>query len=95
MDVLACPVGELSKMRVCAFTPIAVLDNNDDNPLEEDLDTYSELLHDHIVEQVNNLDNLLKANTPYELRINNILNVGDNFSLDGIKELIKNRVVSE
>ena len=95
MDVLACPVGQISKMRVCAFTLIAVLDGNEDNPLEEDLDTYSELLHDHIVEQVNNLDELLKANTPYELRINNILNVGDNFSLDGIKELIKDRVVSE
>ena len=75
MDVLAVPQGEDGKLRTCAFTPVAVLELDEENQiLEEDIDV-SDLLFTHYDEQVDNLRDMVANNTAYELHVNHILGV--------------------
>lgn len=75
MDVLAVPNGEDGKLRTCAFTPVAVLELDEENQiLEEDIDV-SDLLFTHYDEQVDNLRDMAANNTAYELHVNHILGV--------------------
>ena len=75
MDVLAVPRGEDGKLRTCAFTPVAVLDTDEENQiLQEDIDV-ADLLFTHYNEQVDNLRAMVQNNTAYELHVNNILGV--------------------
>lgn len=95
MDILSVPNGEDGKMRVCAFTIIAVLDEDEENNVL-DLTEFDDILGDFYKNQVNNLQEMLDKNTPYELRVNNILSkaIENNSNImDRANELIKNRVV--
>ena len=84
MDVLAVPHGEDGKLRTCAFTPVAVLEESEENEiLQENIDV-SDLLFTHYDEQVNKLREMLSNNTAYELNINHILGVVDQSSLMNI-----------
>lgn len=85
MDVLAVPQGEDGKLRTCAFTPIAVLDDNDENSLleSEDFDG-SELLLDHFADQVVKLKEMVANSSVYELNVNHILGVNDSTSFSSI-----------
>jgi hypothetical protein len=75
MDVLAVPNGEDGKLRTCAFTPVAVLELDEENQiLEEDIDV-SDLLFTHYDEQVDNLRDMVANYTAYELHVNHILGV--------------------
>lgn len=75
MDVLAVPQGEDGKLRTCAFTPVAVLELDEENQiLEEDIDV-TDLLFTHYDEQVDNLRDMAANNTAYELHVNHILGV--------------------
>lgn len=98
MDVLAVPVGEDGKLRTCAFTPVAVLNEGEENQILESGD-YSELLFDHYHQQVENLSEMLDSNTPYELTVNNILNAVSYNQVDAIlsrlyaaEQVLANRV---
>ena len=100
MDVLAVPTGEDGKLRTCAFTPIAVLEDSEENSLLADgsLDV-SDLLFTHYEEQVSKLAELLDNHTPYELKINNILGLGNSSELISIlsnleeaQEIVNSRV---
>ena len=98
MDVLAVPIGEDGKLRTCAFTPVAVLNDDEENQILESGD-YSELLFDHYKQQVENLSDMLDNNTPYELTINNILNAVSYSQVDAIlsrlyaaEEVLANRI---
>jgi len=99
MDVLAVPRGEDGKLRTCAFTPVAVLEVDEENNIlqDENLD-FSDLLFTHYEEQVNNLRSMLETNTAYELNVNHILNAPSQHMLDTIlsnlesaEEIINNR----
>jgi len=99
MDVLAVPRGEDGKLRTCAFTPVAVLEVDEENNIlqDESLD-FSDLLFTHYEEQVNNLRSMLETNTAYELNVNHILNAPSQHMLDTIlsnlesaEEIINNR----
>ena len=84
MDVLAVPHGEDGKLRTCAFTPVAVLELNEENQiLQEDIDV-SDLLFTHYDEQVDNLRDMVESNTAYELHINHILGVSNASELHSI-----------
>lgn len=87
MDVLAVPHGENGKLRTCAFTPVAVLEEDEENRLldEDDLD-FTDILFDHYNTQVENLRDLVQHNTAYELNVNHILNAPSQFMLDAILE---------
>lgn len=99
MDVLAVPHGEDGKLRTCAFTPVAVLEVDEENAiLDEDIDV-ADLLFTHYTEQVDTLRDMIMNNTAYELKVNNILGVGEMETLDTIlnnleiiQEEINNRV---
>jgi hypothetical protein len=99
MDVLAVPRGEDGKLRTCAFTPVAVLEVDEENNIlqDESLD-FSDLLFTHYEEQVENLRSMLETNTAYELNVNHILNAPSQHMLDTIlsnlksaEEIINNR----
>ncbi len=99
MDVLAVPRGEDGKLRTCAFTPVAVLEEGEENKLldESDLD-FTDILFNHYNEQVENLQNLIQNSSAYELNVNHILNAPSQFMLDSIlsnlsqaEEVINNR----
>lgn len=99
MDVLAVPRGEDGKLRTCAFTPVAVLEVDEENNIlqDENLD-FSDILFTHYEEQVNNLRSMLENNSAYELNVNHILNAPNQFMLDTIlgnlesaQETINNR----
>lgn len=99
MDVLAVPRGEDGKLRTCAFTPVAVLEEDEENRLldEDDMD-FTDILFDHYNTQVENLRELVQNNTAYELSVNHILNAPNQFMLDTIlgnlesaQEIIDNR----
>ena len=98
MDVLAVPRGEDGKLRTCAFTPVAVLELNEENQiLEEDIDV-SDLLFTHYDEQVDNLRDMVESNTAYELHVNHILGVNSASELHSIlnnleymQDIINNR----
>jgi hypothetical protein len=83
MDVLAVPVGEDGKLRTCAFTPVAVLTEEEENQILESGD-YSAILFDHYSQQVENLQTMLDSSTPYELTVNNILNAVSYEQMDSI-----------
>jgi hypothetical protein len=85
-------------LRTCAFTPVAVLNDDEENRILESGD-YSELLFDHYKQQVENLSDMLDNNTPYELTINNILNAVSYSQVDAIlsrlyaaEEVLANRI---
>ena len=99
MDVLAVPRGEDGKLRTCAFTPVAVLEVDEENNIldKEDLD-FTDILFTHYEEQVTNLRNMVEGNTAYELNVNHILNAPSQFMLENIlnnlesaEEIINNR----
>lgn len=84
MDVLAVPHGEDGKLRTCAFTPVAVLEMNEENQiLEGDIDV-ADLLFAHYDEQVDNLRDMVENNTAYELHVNHILGVNSASELHSI-----------
>ena len=84
MDVLAVPHGEDGKLRTCAFTPVAVLEEDEENKiLAQNLD-FKDILYTHYEQQVENLREMLDNHTPYELRVNHILNAPSQFMLDTI-----------
>ena len=84
MDVLAVPHGEDGKLRTCAFTPVAVLEEGEENKiLAQNLD-FKDILYTHYEQQVENLREMLDNHTPYELRVNHILNAPSQFMLDTI-----------
>lgn len=85
MDVLAVPQGEDGKLRTCAFTPVAVLEQDEENNILEDEDMEVEdLLFAHYDEQVEKLAEMLANHSAYELRINNILNAPSTSTLSNI-----------
>lgn len=99
MDVLAVPHGEDGKLRTCAFTPVAVLEEDEENKIldEEDMD-FTDILFEHYNSQVENLRDLVQNNTAYELSVNHILNAPSQFMLDTVlgnlesaQEVIDNR----
>jgi hypothetical protein len=84
MDVLAVPRGEDGKLRTCAFTPVAVLELDEENQiLQEDIDV-SDLLFAHYDEQVDNLRDMVENNTVYELHVNHILGINSTMELHSI-----------
>jgi hypothetical protein len=99
MDVLAVPRGEDGKLRTCAFTPVAVLEvDEENNILEGDDSDFTDILFTHYEEQVENLRNMIEGSTAYELNVNHILNAPSQFMLDTIisnlesaQEIINNR----
>lgn len=100
MDVLAVPRGENGKLRTCAFTPVAVLEQNEENNILADDDIEVEdLLFAHYDEQVNRLKEMVANNSAYELNINHILNVPSATTLGCIldnletaQQVINNRI---
>lgn len=96
MDTLAVPQGEDGKLRVCAFTILSVLDNNEENTILDTADL-SDLILEHYEAQVANLEKLLSQNTPYELGINNILSsydvVDSKALLEEARKNIKGRLI--
>ena len=100
MDVLAVPRGEDGKLRTCAFTPVAVLEQDEENNILADDDMEVEdLLFAHYDEQVNRLKEMVANNSAYELNINHILNVPSATTLGCIldnletaQQVINNRI---
>lgn len=97
-DALAVPHNEDGKLRVCAFTIVAVLEEDEDgNFLDQDLEL-NDVLGEHYQQQVNNLEELVQNNNAYELKINNILSGVTDAVLDNILErannVINDRVVN-
>jgi hypothetical protein len=96
MDVLAVPHNEDGKLRVCAFTIVAVLEEDEDGTfLDQDLDL-SDVLTEHYDTQLSNLKELVASNSAYELKINNILSGVTDGTLENIieraQEVIDNKV---
>lgn len=102
MDVLAVPTGEDGKLRTCAFTPVAVLkDGEENNILENEEFDSSDILLEHAETQVNNLNELIRAASIYELNVNHILGVADQqlfnnilSNIDGAERIINKRIES-
>jgi hypothetical protein len=85
MDVLAVPRGEDGKLRTCAFTPVAVLEQDEENNILADDDMEVEdLLFAHYEEQVAKLEEMISNNSAYELNINHILNAPSHYMLSNI-----------
>lgn len=85
MDVLAVPRGEDGKLRTCAFTPVAVLEQDEENNILADDDMEVEdLLFVHYEEQVAKLEEMISNNSAYELNINHILNAPSHYMLSNI-----------
>jgi hypothetical protein len=85
MDVLAVPRGENGKLRTCAFTPVAVLEQDEENNILADDDMEVEdLLFVHYEEQVAKLEEMISNNSAYELNINHILNAPSHYMLSNI-----------
>lgn len=101
MDVLAVPHNEDGKLRVCAFTPIAVLTDEEDRTFLDTNPDIADITTHHYQEQVNNLKELVSKNTAYELGINNILSKVSQDTIDVIKEridmnlVVNNRVIDK
>jgi len=84
MDVLAVPHGQDGKLRTCAFTPVAVLEEGEENQiLAQDLD-FKDILYTHYEQQVATLREMVEGNTAYELSVNHILNAPNQYMLDTI-----------
>lgn len=100
MDVLAVPQGEDGKLRTCAFTPIAVLQDGEESVLHENKDfDSSEILVNHVQQQLVNLRDMVNLASIYELNVNHILGVADRsiFSsilsnISGAEEVVNNRI---
>jgi hypothetical protein len=85
MDVLAVPKGEDGKLRTCAFTPVAVLEQDEENNILADDDMEVEdLLFTHYEEQVAKLEEMISNNSAYELNVNHILNAPSHYMLSNI-----------
>jgi hypothetical protein len=85
MDVLAVPKGEDGKLRTCAFTPVAVLEQDEENNILADDDMEVEdLLFTHYEEQVAKLEEMISNNSAYELNVNHILNAPSHHMLSNI-----------
>jgi len=85
MDVLAVPRGEDGKLRTCAFTPVAVLEQDEENSILADDDMEVEdLLFAHYEEQVAKLEEMINNNSAYELNVNHILNAPSHHMLSSI-----------
>jgi hypothetical protein len=85
MDVLAVPQGEDGKLRTCAFTPIAVLEDNDENSLLDSSDfDGSDILLDHFADQVVMLKDMVARSSVYELNVNHILGVSSSAAFSSI-----------
>ena len=85
MDVLAVPRGEDGKLRTCAFTPVAVLEQDEENNILADDDMEVEdLLFAHYEEQVAKLEEMISNNSAYELNVNHILNAPSHYMLSNI-----------
>ena len=85
MDVLAVPRGEDGKLRTCAFTPVAVLEQDEENNILADDDMEVEdLLFTHYEEQVAKLEEMISNNSAYELNVNHILNAPSHHMLSNI-----------
>jgi hypothetical protein len=85
MDVLAVPRGEDGKLRTCAFTPVAVLEQDEENNILADDDMEVEdLLFTHYEEQVAKLEEMISNNSAYELNVNHILNAPSHYMLSNI-----------
>ena len=85
MDTLAVPQGEDGKLRICAFTILATLEDGEENNILDGADL-SELVIDHYEDQVGRLEELLDNNTPYELSVNNVLNGYEHIDMDSMIE---------
>jgi hypothetical protein len=84
-DVLAVPQGEDGKLRTCAFTPVAVLEEDQENQILEDPGfDCSELLMAHYEDQVKQLQELVQNNSPAELHQKQILSSAGPMFLHGI-----------
>lgn len=100
MDVLAVPHGEDGKLRTCAFTPVAVLhDGEENNILEDNSFDSSDILVNHAEKQLENLRDMVNSASIYELNVNHILGVADKsvFSsilsnITGAEEILNKRV---
>jgi hypothetical protein len=100
MDVLAVPQGEDGKLRTCAFTPVAVLQEGEESVLHENKDfDSSEILVNHVEKQLENLRAMVNSASIYELNVNHILGVADRtiFSsilsnISGAEQIVNSRV---
>jgi hypothetical protein len=97
-DALAVPNGEDGKLRVCAFTIVAVLEEEEDGKfLDQSLDL-NDVLGQHYQEQIDELQKLVSSNTAYELKINNILSGVTEDTLENIldraNDVINNRTIN-
>lgn len=89
MDVLASPKGEVGKLRVCAFTILATLKQDEDGKLLENEDVdYSDLLSEVSHSHLEKLDSLLNSTTLYESTINNKINKMTVESINGIRNTL-------
>jgi len=89
MDVLASPKGEVGKLRVCAFTILATLKQDEDGKLLENEDVdYSDLLSEVSHSHLDKLDSLLNSTTLYESTINNKINKITVESINGIRNTL-------
>jgi len=89
MDVLASPKGEIGKLRVCAFTILATLKQDEDGKLLENEDVdYSDLLSEVSHSHLEKLDSLLNSTTLYESTINNKINKLTVESISGIRNTL-------
>ncbi len=89
MDVLASPKGEVGKLRVCAFTILSTLKQDEDGKLLENEDVdYSDLLSEVSHSHLEKLDSLLNSTTLYESTINNKINKMTVESINGIRNTL-------
>lgn len=97
MDTLAVPTGEDGKLRVCAFTILSVLDDEEENTILDSADL-SDVVLEHYESQVEKLEEMLSKNTPYELSINNILSsyqaVDSKALLDEARKSVKGKLIT-
>ena len=88
-DVLASPKGEVGKLRVCAFTILSTLKQDEDGKLLENEDVdYSDLLSEVSHSHLEKLDSLLNSTTLYESTINNKINKMTVESINGIRNTL-------
>lgn len=89
MDVLASPKGEIGKLRVCAFTILATLKQDEDGKLLENEDVdYSDLLSEVSHSHLEKLDSLLNSTTLYESTVNNKINKMTVESINGVRNTL-------
>lgn len=89
MDVLASPKGEIGKLRVCAFTILATLKQDEDGKLLENENVdYSNLLSEVSHSHLEKLDSLLNSTALYESTINNKINKMTVESISGIRNTL-------